>query len=189
MHCHLLCADDLPCTPSSSTDTHTVDQYIPSQLGMAMDLHTHQRNHASPLDARDAYRQELKRTVLHYRSLRQQRRTSHERMRAFIRAHELDARYLDMDVPTSFLTALVHAHNGDEGKFREACAEAKATLRERLELIMQDTSMPVTLDAHQGCTNAGEGAMLSQADELKRWFETLDEVDRTISLCDMWRVG
>ena len=33
--------------------------------------------------------------------------------------------------------------------------------------------------------NAGEGARLTQADELKQWHETLDGVERVVTLCDM----
>ena len=122
----------------------------------------------------DRYRHSLRQTVLYLRGLRRQRRNAH-------------------NAPIiPFIDALIHAYNGDQARFTAACAEAKAAFAERLDLIMRGSNVPVTLGSEQGTVvNAGEGAMLAQANELKDWYATLDTVERTVGrlsrLPGMWK--
>jgi hypothetical protein len=156
------------------------------QLETTMETHT---QHCDTMhESRNAWRHELKQAVLDLRARRQQSRTAHERMRAHIRAHGLNAEYLVMDVPTPLIAALSHAHNGDRPEFEAAKAQAEAELSERMELLMEDTNLPVSLDRTQGSvSNAGEGAMLTLADQLKQWHQTLETVERVSNVCGLWK--
>ena len=62
-------------------------------------------------------------------------------------------------------------------EFEAAKAQAEAVLSERMELLMEDTNLSVSLDRTQGgVSNAGEGAML-----------TLETVERVSDVCCLWK--